>query len=228
MPYHVEIRRARRHARVFNLTEKELQRTVIDPWRRGRPLELGERRWERADAQLRILDGPALEGVDLAYGQGWNRAERTARDVTDELLAGGASVVAVLACTHEAEDAVTALLAAVGVDAVAWRAAARRPILDWLTAGGRSEPLDFAAAIVVGDPDPPDWWFFEAGVALGALGSRAVLVALDGEPPPPVLDELEVLRLESDGVAGERDSALAKRLRAIGIRPAPPEARRAS
>lgn len=226
MPYHVEIRRGRRHARVFNLSEEELRQTVIEPWRQGRSLELGEQSWDRKESQLRILDGALLEGVDLAYGQGWNHAERTARDVTDELLASGRSAVAVLACTPETEDAAASMLAALGVEALGWRAAARRPILDWLTAGERSAPLEFAAAIVVGAPDPPDWWLFEAGVALGALGRRAILVSLDGEPPPGVLDELEVLRLDSRD-ADDLDR-LGERLRAIGVRPAPPEAPRAS
>jgi hypothetical protein len=118
------------------------------------------------------------------------------------------------------------MLAALGVDALGWRDAARGPILDWLTAGERSAPLEFAAAVVVGAPDPPDWWLFEAGVALGALGRRAILVALDGEPPPDVLDELEVLRLDSHD-PHDLDR-LGERLRAIGVRSAPPEARRAS
>jgi hypothetical protein len=214
VPYHVEIRRARRHARVFNLSEDELRTTVVEPWRHGRPVDLGDRRWERAGSQLRILDGPLLEGVDLAYGQGWTRAERVAHDVTDELLASAASAVAVLAWNGDTADAIAAMLTALGLDAVDWRAAARQPMLDWLAAGDRMAPLEFAAAIVVGAPDPPDWWLFEAGVALGALGPRAVVVALDGEPPAPPLQALGVLQLDSR--AAEHLDRLRERLRQVG------------
>ena len=195
MPYHVEVRRGRNHARVFNLSEDELQRTVVEPWRHGRPFELGDRRWERRDSKLRILRGPALDGVDLAYGQGRNNAERTAHDVTDEVLAGTASTVAVLASTQEAADAAAAMLDALGLEAIDWRAAARRPILEWLLAADRVAEMEFAAALVIGAEAVPEWWLFEAGIALGALGPRALLLQLDDAPPPAPLRELDVLRL---------------------------------
>jgi len=221
VPYHVEVRRSRNHARVFNLSEQELARTVLEPWRHGRALELGDRRWERRGSTLRILHGPALEGVDLAYGQGWNNAERSARDVTDEMLAGTAVTVAVLSCTQEGADAATALLDRLGLQAIDWRAAARAPILAWLLAAEGAAEIDFAAALVIGAETVPDWWLFEAGIALGALGPRAVLLQLDGRPPPAPLRELDVLRIapgDDDGV--ER---LRARLRRAGG-PLPPAA----
>ena len=195
MPYHVEVRRSRHHARIFNLSEGELRGTILEPWRHGRPLELGDRRWERAGSQLRILHGPQLEGVDLAYGQGWNHAERSARDVTDELLAATGGTVAVLACTQTAADAASDMLDALGLAAVDWGAAARGPILGWLAHAGEAAQLDFAAALVVGEREVPEWWLFEAGIALGALGPRALLVVLDGGPPPGPLRELPVATL---------------------------------
>jgi hypothetical protein len=216
MPYHVEIRRSRRRARVFNLSEEELRRTVLDLWRLGQPVELGDRRWRRDDSQLRILDGPPLEGVDLAYGQGWNRAERTARDVTDELVADGAGVVAVLACTPEAADAAARMLAALGLDSIPWIGAARDAILAWLAAGEQRAPLEFSAVLLVSAADPPARWLFEAGVALGSLGPRAVLIALDGEPPPTSLDGIDVLALDPEA-EGDLDR-LAERLRRAGLR----------
>jgi hypothetical protein len=212
--YHVEVRRSRNHARVFNLSEEELARTVAEPWRHGRPLELGDRRWERRESKLRILSGPALEGVDLAYGQGWNNAERTARDVTEEVLAGTASTVAVLSCTQQAADAATAMLDALGLEAIDWRAAARRPILEWLLAADRVAEIEFAAALVIGAETVPDWWLFEAGIALGALGPRALLLQLDDAPPPASLRELDVLRV-APGSAGDLER-LRDRLRRVG------------
>jgi hypothetical protein len=202
VPYHVEVRRSRNHARVFNLSEQELVRTVVEPWRHGRPLELGDRRWERRGSALRILHGPALEGVDLAYGQGWNNAERSARDVTEEML-GGTAIVAVLSCTQQGADAATALLDRLGLQAIDWRAAARAPILRWLLDAGSAAEIDFAAALVIGAETVPEWWLFEAGIALGALGPRALLLQLDGGPPPAPLRELDVLHIaprDDDGV----------------------------
>lgn len=191
MAYHVEVRRSHHHARVFNLSETELRETVLEPWMHGRPLELGDRKWERRESQLRILEGPALTGPELAYGQGWNRAERTAREVTGELLAAAAQMVAVLPCTQAAADEATGMLEALGLRAIDWR-----------------------AALVIGAASVPDWWLFEAGIALGALGPRAALVQLDGEAPPAPLRELDVLRLDPRAPADlER---LRERLRRAG------------
>src|SRR6266496_2553235 len=91
MPYHVEIRQGLRRARQFNLEEEELRARVLDPWRAGRMIRLGDRQWEPRESELRILDGAELSHQDLAYGQAWANAERSGRDVARELLADAVS-----------------------------------------------------------------------------------------------------------------------------------------
>jgi hypothetical protein len=86
MPFHIELATGRVHARSFNLTEEELRQTVLDPWLSGRAVLLGDRKWTRDDAELRILEGPELSNQDLAFSQGWSNARRNAADVTDQIL----------------------------------------------------------------------------------------------------------------------------------------------
>ena len=82
MPFHIELATGRRHARSFNLTEDELRRTVLEAWLAGRAVLLGDRKWTRDDAELRILEGPELSNQDLAFGNGWSNPQRGAADVT--------------------------------------------------------------------------------------------------------------------------------------------------
>jgi hypothetical protein len=91
MSFHIELATGRQHARSFNLTEEELQRTVLEPWLSGRAVMLGDRKWARDDAELKILEGPELSIQDLAFSQGWANAMRSAADVT-ETVVGTASV----------------------------------------------------------------------------------------------------------------------------------------
>jgi hypothetical protein len=86
MPFHIEVATGRLHARSFNLTEEELRRTVLDPWLSGRAVLLGDRKWTRDDAGLKILEGPELSIQDLAFSQGWANAERSATEVTATVL----------------------------------------------------------------------------------------------------------------------------------------------
>ena len=86
MPFHVEISGGINHARAFNLSAEELRRTIVEPWLAQRPVELGEREWEPQENRLRILEGPHLDPPDLAFGQGWSNAERSAEDVTQRRL----------------------------------------------------------------------------------------------------------------------------------------------
>ncbi|HVT00489.1 MAG TPA: hypothetical protein VHE08_08230 [Solirubrobacterales bacterium] len=86
MAFHIEVATGRLHARSFNLTEEELRRTVVDPWLAGRAVLLGDRRWTRDEASLKILEGPELSNQDLAFSQGWSNAERGAVDVTATVL----------------------------------------------------------------------------------------------------------------------------------------------
>jgi hypothetical protein len=86
MPFHIEVTTGRQHARSFNLTDEELRRTVLEPWLSGRPVLLGDRKWTRDEADLKILEGPQLTNQDLAFSQGWSNAQRDASDVTATVL----------------------------------------------------------------------------------------------------------------------------------------------
>ena|ERR1700761_6171335 len=86
MPFHIELAQGRSHARSFNLTDEELQRTVLEPWLSGRAVLLGDKKWSRDDADLKILEGPELSNQDMAFSQGWSNALRSAGDVTAAVL----------------------------------------------------------------------------------------------------------------------------------------------
>jgi hypothetical protein len=86
MAFHVEISAGINHARTFNLSEAVLQRSIVDPWINKRPIELGDRRWQPEDSELRILEGPELSNPELSFGQAWSNAERGGEFVTNRML----------------------------------------------------------------------------------------------------------------------------------------------
>lgn len=86
MSFHIEVSSGLRHARAFNLTREELERAVLEPWLSRRPLELGDRRWDPEESELRVLEGPELTNPELSFGRGWANAERGCEDVTRRLL----------------------------------------------------------------------------------------------------------------------------------------------
>jgi hypothetical protein len=86
MPFHVEVSSALRHARAFNLSGEEVRRAVLDPWLSHRPVELGDRKWNPEESELRVLEGPELSNPELTFGQGWANAERSSQDVTARVL----------------------------------------------------------------------------------------------------------------------------------------------
>jgi len=122
MPFHIEVSSGLQRARSFNLDAEELQRTVVEPWLSGRPVLLGDRRWEPEESELRILEGAELSNPELSFGQGWANAERGSEDVTRRIVesareerGGGpaalvietesaAQTVAALASTHQARS----------------------------------------------------------------------------------------------------------------------------
>jgi len=87
VPFHVELSTGLNHARAFNLNREQLTVQVVAPWLEGLPVELGEQEWLPAESRLKILEGPRLDGPDLAFGQGWSNAERSAEIVTERELA---------------------------------------------------------------------------------------------------------------------------------------------
>ena len=87
MAFHVELSSGIKHARSFNLSREQLMAGVIAPWLEDLPVELGEQEWQPAESKLKILEGPHLDGPDLAFGQGWSNAERASEEVTERELA---------------------------------------------------------------------------------------------------------------------------------------------
>jgi hypothetical protein len=190
--FHVEVRSAHRRAWLFNLDAAALRRDVVGPWAAGTALDVADRKWEPRDGTLRVLEGPRLPPEELGHGQGWNRAERTGRDVTAELLgtpaAGAATVVSATRAGHELG---VALLSRLGLPALDWG-----PARDALLAG-RPAGLDAALIMAGAEPGP---WLFDAGLALGALGARAVLVAAEPGAPERVAG-VAVLAADADALA---------------------------
>jgi len=215
MPFHVEIRRSFRRAWAFNLDEGRLRRAVLDPWRRGALVELGDREWEPRESTLRIVEGPELSAPELAHGQGWHRAERTGRDVTRELLRRAEpAAVAVIGESSAGERAVREILARFGAPSVDWAAVRARILAAAKTPAAAAGLAGVAAVLVAERSEPPAPWLFEAGLALGALGGRAVVVQLgDGAPPAPLRD-LGAIRLDREEPASLR--SLAERLGLAG------------
>src|SRR5690242_15306301 len=86
MAFHVEVSTGLRHARAFNLSAEEVRQAVLDPWLSRRQINLGDRKWDPEESQLRVLEGPELSNPELSFGQGWANAERASEDVTARVL----------------------------------------------------------------------------------------------------------------------------------------------
>jgi hypothetical protein len=138
--FHIEVSSGLTHARSFNLSEEELRRTVLEPWLSGGAIRLGDRRWDREESRLRILEGGELSNPELAFGQGWANAERASADVTSALLA----------------EAAEARAGAPGPAAVVVEADSPAQALAEMLAGRATRDLDAAEAtrrLGRGDPD---------------------------------------------------------------------------
>jgi hypothetical protein len=199
MSFHVEVRQGFRRASAFNLDEERLRRTVIDPWRAGSPLELGDREWDPRESTLKVLEGPALEPSDLAFGKGWQNAERSAREVTEDVISAAAkqaATICVLAASPSADQALGEALRRLGVKAVAWPEVRER-ILSAVSGHERpAERIELVATFLAVDSGPPAEWLFEAGLALGALGRRAVIARFGDDPLPPALEEAGAIEID--------------------------------
>jgi hypothetical protein len=86
--FHVELRKFPHGFWRFNLSEQELNDSILAPWVRGVLVEAGERRWDPQEATITVLEGPTLEVQELSMGRGWRNATRRGEDVTARLLAG--------------------------------------------------------------------------------------------------------------------------------------------
>lgn len=215
MPFHVEVRRSYRRAWAFNLDEQKLRGGLIEPWRSGLKITLGGQEWDPRDCTLKVLEGPALEAPDLGHGRGWSNAERSARDVTRDVLGAGAPSVAVLAESEQGERQVKDVLAGLGIQTVEWDDVRARVLAAATVIGERpADALRSVAVVVVPEPAPGASWLFEAGLALGALGGRAIVAQVGDSPPPEAFRELAVVRLDNERPASLH--ALAERIRQAG------------
>jgi hypothetical protein len=214
--FHVEIGRAHRTAREFNLDHDRLRRLVLEPWARGREVRMGDRDWLPAECHLIVLEGPELSGPDLAFGRGWDRAERTGRNVTRELVADAArsaSTIAVLAETGSGRDAIMAALGELGLESVDW-AEGRGSALAGRgnPSGAHATQAPAAVILAVEDGEATAEWLYEAGVAVGALAGRALVARLGAAATPGSLAGLTTVE-----PTGELSRALADGLRRVGV-----------
>lgn len=85
--FHVELREASHRLHRFNLTDAELRASVLEPWVRGEPIEMGERVWSPAAGHILVLNGPEIPVGRLTMGRGWSVAQREGADVTTKALA---------------------------------------------------------------------------------------------------------------------------------------------
>jgi hypothetical protein len=161
MPFHVEISRSFRRARAFNLGEEDLRGTVLEPWAAGRLVLLGDREWNPRECALRVLEGPELSSVDLAQGQGWQRAERAGTDVARALLAGPA----VPAVAVHADDPAAREVSAAAVEQLGWA------VVPWAAARAGGATLAVYAFAAETDPLAA----FTLGAAVGGLAQDRVL-----------------------------------------------------
>lgn len=123
MPFHVELSAGINHARAFNLSREQLLSQVVAPWLEDLPIELGERDWQPAESELKILEGPRLGGPDLSFGQGWANAERSSENVTRRELAAApapAQPDAFVVESNEPGQTVAELIADHEAKPVAW------------------------------------------------------------------------------------------------------------
>jgi hypothetical protein len=84
--YHIELRQFPHNLCRFNLTERELYATIVEPWAREQWIEVGERKWSPHQAKLTVLEGPHLPVDQLSMGRGWRNAQRKGREVTERVL----------------------------------------------------------------------------------------------------------------------------------------------
>jgi hypothetical protein len=199
MAFHVEISSGLRHrARAFNLDEAKLRTTILDPWIRGRRIALGDKDWEPKDCTLVILEGPELVDTDLSMGRGWSNAERMSENVTRRLVDAAATpakpTIAVLAEAESSRVAIERMLERLELGVATW-ADLRSKIL-----GPPSAPSGpgFAAVLAVEGAEPSPTWLFDAGLARGALGGRAVVIQLGDAAIPSQFAGVDVMRLDPD------------------------------
>jgi hypothetical protein len=212
MAFHVEISSGfRQRARAFNLDEAKLREAVLDPWMQGRRISIADKEFEPRDSKLVVLEGPELADTDLSMGRGWSNAEKTAENVTRRLIDAASApskpVVGILAHGEAASAEIARMLRRLGLETVPWDELRARILSPPAQPSGRG----YAAVLVVETESPVASWLFDAGLARGALGRRAVVAQLGSVAIPEGLAGVDVIRIDPDDEASVR--ALGERLR---------------
>jgi hypothetical protein len=147
VPFHVEVSAGMNRARVFNLNREDLIAKVVEPWLGDRTIAMGDHEWVPRKSSLKILEGPVMEGPDLAFGQGWANAERASESATQRILAEAPapSVPEAFVVETDSPEAPTTELVA-EAQPIPWREAKER--ID----GG--DPAVAAVVLVVRKPEP--------------------------------------------------------------------------
>jgi hypothetical protein len=198
--FHVQVKRSHHRANVFNLDAATVRAAVVEPWLGRVPLRLGDREWPPEHSSLRILEGARLPPADLAHGQGWKRAESAGRDVTRELLAGPATALVLVVAEADAAQTGRELVAALDATFGDW-AAVREDLL-----AGSEPPAATVLVLVPAAPSPG--WLFDAGLAVGAFGARAIFVAAAAGAPANVAGRPVLAAAGEEQVAGLRERLL--------------------
>jgi len=152
MPFHVEVSSSANRARVFNVEEIALRRTVLDPWVAGLAFEFDEHDWDPRGSRLTILEGPEVDSPELALEQSWSNVLRAATDVTRSMLeaaeADAPAQAAVVVKADSLEAALQQLRGGQPQQQIPWSAAVERV---------ESRDPEVTAMILVVKPSGIDW-----------------------------------------------------------------------
>ncbi len=91
--YHVELRSFPRSQTRFNQSGTQVGAIVL-PWVQDAVFEIDGEKWAPYDAQITIIEGPAIPVERLSMGRGWAIAQREGTEVTDRVLAEARKAVA--------------------------------------------------------------------------------------------------------------------------------------
>ena len=196
MAFHVEISSGfRQRARAFNLDEGKLRSSIVEPWIRDQAIELGDKEWRPRDCKLIVLEGPELADTDLSMGRGWSNAEKTGENITrrliDEASTPAKPLVAIVGDGEDAVAEIGRMLESLELEVAPWTELRARI----LNPPASDEGPRYAAVLVTASPVPAASWLFDAGLARGALGPRAVVAQLGDTPIPAELAGIDVIRL---------------------------------
>jgi hypothetical protein len=191
VPFHIEISRSIRRAWAFNLSSEALRTEVLEPWAANVPVELGGREWDPTKSSLRVLEGPKLDGPELAVGQGWSNAQRSSTDVTASILDE----------LRRSTSTVTVAGGDPGIESALREAGFE--VADWADARGayasrdasRPKPL----AVIPLGAEPAG---FDVGLAIGAA-PKAIFVRTDSAARPPVEPDIPTVTFGGPGDADQ-------------------------